>query len=156
MLIAFCSDGPAIEQEQTHIKTSAGEEIHITCVVHAFPPPLVTWTRYLRYLSTLSIDWCSKFPRDGRLLSENSEGVVMSQADNRYNLILLGSHLSHPQSGNSSCQTYICILSFHFVFALHCSVNKKYLSTGNWIFYWSKTIIGSIYHDNDGEIMWVL
>ena len=58
-------------------------------------------------------------------MSENNEGVVMSQADNRYNLILLGSHLSHPQSGNSSCQTFICILSFHFLFALHCSVNKK-------------------------------
>lgn len=67
----FVEYGPVIEQEQTHIKTSAGEEIHITCVVHAFPPPLVTWTR------------------DGRLVSENSEGVVMSQADNRYNLILL-------------------------------------------------------------------
>ena len=98
--------------------------------------------------------WCFKFHRNGRLMSENNEGVVMSQADNRYNLILLGSHLSHPQSGNSSCQTFICILSFHFLFALHChcSVNKKNLSTGNWIFYWS---IGSIYRDNDGEIMWV-
>ena len=28
--------------------------------------------------------------RDGRLMSENSKGVVINQADNRYNLILLG------------------------------------------------------------------
>ena len=157
MLIAFCSDGPVIEQEQTHIKTSAGEEIHITCVVHAFPPPLVTWTRYLRYLSTLSIDWCSKFPRDGRLLSENSEGVVMSQADNRYNLILLGSHLSHPQSGNSSCQTFIYILSFHFLFALHCSVNKKALINRKLNFsIGAKLSWVNLPWQCDGEIMWVL
>ena len=39
------TDSPVIEQEQTHIKTSAGEEIHITCIVHAFPSPHVTWTK---------------------------------------------------------------------------------------------------------------
>ena len=44
-LISECLDGPVIEQEQTNIKTSAGEEIHITCIVNAFPPPQVTWTR---------------------------------------------------------------------------------------------------------------
>jgi len=67
----FVEYGPVIEQEQTHIKTSAGEEIHITCIVNAFPPAKVTWTK------------------DGRVMSENSEGVVINQADNRYNLILL-------------------------------------------------------------------
>ena len=30
--------------------------------------------------------------RDGRTMSENSKGVVMNQAANRYNLILLGAH----------------------------------------------------------------
>jgi len=67
----FVEYAPVIEQEQTHIKTSAGEEIHITCIVHAFPSPHVTWTK------------------DGRTMSENSKGVVMNQAANRYNLILL-------------------------------------------------------------------
>jgi len=67
----FVEYGPVIEQEQTHIKTSTGEEIHITCIVNAYPPPKVTWTR------------------DGRVMSENSKGVVINQADNRYNLILL-------------------------------------------------------------------
>ena len=147
------SDGPVIEQEQTHIKTSTGEEIHITCEVHAFPPPLVTWTRYtwedIKALYQYFV-WCFKFPRNGRLMSENSEGVVMSQSDNRYNLILLGSHLSHPAIGKLFLSNIIHLHSeLSFVFALHCSVNKKYLSTGNWIF------TGSIYHDNDGEIMWV-
>ena len=64
-------DSPVIEQEQTHIKTSGGEEIHITCAVEAQPPPSVSWYR------------------DDSLLSL-SPGVVMNQAGNRYNLIILG------------------------------------------------------------------
>ena len=65
-------DSPVIEQEQTHIKTGGGEEIHITCRVEAQPPPTVDWYR------------------DGSLLSVSSPGVVMNQAGQRYNLIILG------------------------------------------------------------------
>ena len=135
MLIAFCSDGPVIEQEQTHIKTSAGEEIHITCEVHAFPPPLVTWTRYtwedIKALYQYIV-WSFKFPRNGRLMSENSEGVVMSQSDNRYNLILLGSHLSHPAIGKLFLSNIIHLhseLSFWVCFTLFSQqkifINRK-------------------------------
>ena len=38
-------DAPVIQQEQTNIKTVAGEEIHITCTVEAEPAPALTWTR---------------------------------------------------------------------------------------------------------------
>ena len=70
------TDSPVIEQEQTHIKTGAGEEIHITCTVEAHPPPTVDWYR------------------DDSLLSTNNRGVVINQAANRYNLIILGnSHI---------------------------------------------------------------
>ena len=70
------TDSPVIEQEQTHIKTEAGEEIHITCTVEAYPPPTVDWYR------------------DDSLLSTNNRGVVINQAANRYNLIILGnSHI---------------------------------------------------------------
>ena len=70
------TDAPVIEQEQTHIKTGGGEEIHITCTVEAHPPPTVDWYR------------------DGRLLTSNNRGVVINQAADRYNLIILGnSHI---------------------------------------------------------------
>ena len=70
------TDSPLIEQEQTHIKTGGGEEIHITCTVEAHPPPTVDWYR------------------DGSLLSATNREVVMNQAANRYNLIILGnSHI---------------------------------------------------------------
>ena len=134
------SDGPVIEQEQTHIKTSAGEEIHITCEVHAFPPPLVTWTRYtwedIKALYQYFV-WCFKFPRNGRLMSENSEGVVMSQSDNRYNLILLGSHLSHPAIGKLFLSNIIHLhseLSFCVCFTLFSQ--QKIFINRKLNFYW--------------------
>ena len=69
---SLLTDGPVIQQEQTNIKTVAGEEIHITCTVEAEPAPSLTWER------------------DGVELSERSHGVVINQAGKRYNLIILG------------------------------------------------------------------
>eukprot|EP00091_Calanus_sinicus_P007342 TRINITY_DN1834_c0_g1_i8.p1 TRINITY_DN1834_c0_g1~~TRINITY_DN1834_c0_g1_i8.p1 ORF type:complete len:294 (-),score=50.93 TRINITY_DN1834_c0_g1_i8:1308-2189(-) len=50
---------PVIEQEQTYIKTEAGEEIHVTCVVHAYPEPQVEWEK------------------DGQPIEEHSNGFVI-------------------------------------------------------------------------------
>ena len=65
-------DAPVIQQEQTNIKTVAGEEIHITCTVEAEPAPALTWHR------------------DGQEVTDRDQGVVINQAGNRYNLIILG------------------------------------------------------------------
>ena len=65
-------DAPVIQQEQTNIKTVAGEEIHITCTVEAEPTPALTWHR------------------DGQEVTDRDQGVVINQAGNRYNLIILG------------------------------------------------------------------
>ena len=65
-------DAPVIQQEQTNIKTVAGEEIHITCTVEAEPDPALTWHR------------------DGQEVTDRDQGVVINQAGNRYNLIILG------------------------------------------------------------------
>ena len=75
--LSCLTDAPVIEQEQTNIKTAAGEEIHITCSVEAEPQPTLTWEK------------------DGRQLTDNDRGVVINQAGKRYNLIILGNiHLS--------------------------------------------------------------
>eukprot|EP00090_Calanus_glacialis_P007213 TRINITY_DN15667_c0_g1_i4.p1 TRINITY_DN15667_c0_g1~~TRINITY_DN15667_c0_g1_i4.p1 ORF type:complete len:475 (-),score=83.63 TRINITY_DN15667_c0_g1_i4:269-1693(-) len=62
---------PVIEQEQTYIKTEAGEEIHVTCVVHAYPEPQVEWEK------------------DGQPIDEHSDGFVINRSGDRHNLILL-------------------------------------------------------------------
>jgi len=62
---------PVIEQEQTYIKTEAGEEIHVTCIVHAYPEPQVVWAK------------------DGQPIHEDSAGFVINRSGDRHNLILL-------------------------------------------------------------------
>ena len=94
------TDSPVIEQEQTHIKTEAGEEIHITCTVEAYPPPTVDWYR------------------DDSLLSINNRGVVINQAANRYNLIILGN--SHIISSSS--------LSHHHSPLIYTIISDLFLS----------------------------
>jgi hypothetical protein len=64
-------DAPDIEQEQTYIKTEAGEEIHVTCFVHAYPEPQVEWEK------------------DGQPIDEHTNGFVINKSGDRHNLILL-------------------------------------------------------------------
>ena len=124
-------DSPVIEQEQTHIKTSGGEEIHITCAVEAQPPP--------------SVDWY----RDGSLVSVNSPGVVMNQAGSRYNLIILGNspalspYLYHqlttlPLSLNSM---NVCVFSLQLTVIMEDFFKSKicssFMLTGQWSVIWS-------------------
>ena len=81
--------------------------------------------------------WSFEFPRNGRLMSENSEGVVMSQSDNRYNLILLGSHLSHPAIGKLFLSNIIHLhseLSFCVCFTLFSQ--QKIFINRKLNFYW--------------------
>jgi len=75
---------PVIEQEQTYIKTAAGEEIHVTCVVHAYPEPEVVWEK------------------DGKIIGEHANGFVINRSGDRHNLILLD--VTNEFFGKYSCQ----------------------------------------------------
>ena len=49
----------------------SGEEIYVTCVVHAYPEPHVEWEK------------------DGQPIDEHSDGFVINRSGDRHNLILL-------------------------------------------------------------------
>ena len=78
-------------------------------------------------------------------MSENSKGVVMNQAANRYNLILLGAH--HYLSWNQ--ETLPVKHSFTFWAegegACLCNIivqSTKKIKTGNWIWTGAKLSVG--------------
>ena len=59
---------PEIEQSETFIHSRDGDEVEITCIIHASPPARVEWYR------------------NGQLL--NSSDVVISERGNRQTLML--------------------------------------------------------------------
>lgn len=59
---------PEIEQSETFIHSRDGDEVEITCIIHASPPAKVEWYR------------------NGQLL--NSSDVVISERGNRQTLML--------------------------------------------------------------------
>jgi len=62
---------PEIELEETHIKTRAGQEIHVTCTVDGYPDPFVVWEK------------------DGHTIEDDTAEYVISTAGYKHSLVIL-------------------------------------------------------------------
>ena len=78
------SDPPEIEQEETFIHTGEGDETEVICIVHSSPKAKVTWYK------------------NGQIISNDDNGVVISHRGNRHTLMIPG--VTEDNFGDYTCK----------------------------------------------------
>jgi hypothetical protein len=91
-----------------YVQARAGEEVEVTCVVHAYPPPAVAWYR------------------NGGLLA--AQETVTAVRGERYTLIA-------TPIGKSTCAVqYMCTLAVILIYHKYLSIIAKLCNSDNYNF----------------------